>query len=114
MQNWVKSTKAKVVVLFEGRDAAGKGQFARPRPACARARCCAHTASVPICPRPGGTIKRLMEHMNPRGARVVALDKPTPTEQVRPRVGGEVTLSFARPQLAGPVVLPALRRHAAH
>lgn len=51
-QNWVKTSKQKVVILFEGRDAAGKG----------------------------GTIKRVMEHMNPRGARVVALEKPTETE----------------------------------
>jgi polyphosphate kinase 2 len=41
-----------VVILFEGRDAAGKG----------------------------GTIRRFMEHLNPRGARVVALEKPTETE----------------------------------
>ena len=53
LQNWVKTTGARVVILFEGRDAAGKG----------------------------GTIKRFMEHLNPRGARVVALEKPTPTEQ---------------------------------
>jgi len=53
MQRWVKDTGQKVVILFEGRDAAGKG----------------------------GTIKRIMEHMNPRGARVVALDKPTPQEK---------------------------------
>jgi polyphosphate kinase 2 len=53
LQNWVKETGARVVILFEGRDAAGKG----------------------------GTIKRFMEHLNPRGARVVALEKPTPTEQ---------------------------------
>ncbi len=51
-QNWVKTTKQRVVIVFEGRDAAGKG----------------------------GTIKRIMEHMNPRGARVVALEKPTETE----------------------------------
>lgn len=51
-QNWVKTTGQKVVILFEGRDAAGKG----------------------------GTIKRIMEHMNPRGARVVALEKPSETE----------------------------------
>lgn len=48
MQNWVKDTGQRIVILFEGRDAAGKG----------------------------GTIKRMMEHMNPRGARVVALEKP--------------------------------------
>ena len=52
-QSWVKKTGQKVVILFEGRDAAGKG----------------------------GTIKRLMEHLNPRGARVVALDKPTEAER---------------------------------
>ncbi|PIE44515.1 MAG: polyphosphate kinase 2 [Gammaproteobacteria bacterium] len=51
-QKWVKETGQKVVILCEGRDAAGKG----------------------------GTIKRMMEHLNPRGARVVALEKPTETE----------------------------------
>ena len=50
---WVKSTGQRVVILFEGRDAAGKG----------------------------GTIKRMMEHLNPRGARVVALEKPSETEK---------------------------------
>lgn len=53
MQGWVKETGQRIVILFEGRDAAGKG----------------------------GTIKRMMEHMNPRGARVVALEKPTDDEQ---------------------------------
>ncbi len=53
MQNWIKESGGKVLILFEGRDAAGKG----------------------------GTIKRMMEHMNPRGARVVALEKPTEFEQ---------------------------------
>ena len=53
LQAWVKETGQRVCIIFEGRDAAGKG----------------------------GTIKRFMEHLNPRGARVVALDKPTPTEQ---------------------------------
>jgi polyphosphate kinase 2 len=53
LQNWVKETGARVVIVFEGRDAAGKG----------------------------GTIHRHMEPLNPRGARVVALEKPTPTEQ---------------------------------
>ena len=53
MQNWVKETGQRIVILFEGRDAAGKG----------------------------GTIKRLMEHMNPRGARVVALEKPSEEEE---------------------------------
>ena len=52
MQTWVKETGARIVILFEGRDAAGKG----------------------------GTIKRFMEHLNPRGARVVALEKPTSAE----------------------------------
>ncbi|BBU68719.1 polyphosphate kinase 2 [Fluviibacter phosphoraccumulans] len=53
LQAWVKETGQKVVILFEGRDAAGKG----------------------------GAIKRFMEHLNPRGARVVALEKPTETER---------------------------------
>ena len=53
LQQWVKETGARVVILFEGRDAAGKG----------------------------GTIKRFMEHLNPRGARVVALEKPTDEEK---------------------------------
>jgi polyphosphate kinase 2 len=52
LQAWVKDAGQKIVVLFEGRDAAGKG----------------------------GTIKRFMEHLNPRGAHVVALEKPTSTE----------------------------------
>ncbi|MCZ8130907.1 MAG: polyphosphate kinase 2 [Steroidobacteraceae bacterium] len=53
LQAWVKQTGQRVVILFEGRDAAGKG----------------------------GTIKRFMEHLNPRGARVVALDKPSEAER---------------------------------
>lgn len=53
VQAWVKAAKQKVVILFEGRDAAGKG----------------------------GTIKRFMEHLNPRGARVVALEKPSEVER---------------------------------
>ncbi|MDO4897289.1 MAG: polyphosphate kinase 2 [Moraxella sp.] len=53
LQHHVKTTGQKVVILFEGRDAAGKG----------------------------GTIKRFMEHLNPRGARVVALEKPTEQEK---------------------------------
>lgn len=53
VQRWVKESGEKIVILFEGRDAAGKG----------------------------GTIKRFMEHLNPRGARVVALEKPTTEEQ---------------------------------
>ena len=54
-QNWVKETGERIVVLFEGRDAAGKG----------------------------GTIKRFMEHLNPRGARVVALEKPSERERTQ-------------------------------
>jgi len=53
LQAWVKDTGQKVVILFEGRDAAGKG----------------------------GTIRRFMEHLNPRGARVVALEKPSEMER---------------------------------
>lgn len=53
MQNHIKETGQKVLMIFEGRDAAGKG----------------------------GTIKRITEHLNPRGARVVALDKPSDTEK---------------------------------
>jgi len=53
LQAWVRESGQKVIVLFEGRDAAGKG----------------------------GTIKRFMEHLNPRGARVVALEKPTDEER---------------------------------
>ncbi|WP_299280653.1 polyphosphate kinase 2 [uncultured Tateyamaria sp.] len=52
MQAWVNETGARVACVFEGRDAAGKG----------------------------GTIKRFRENLNPRGARVVALSKPTETE----------------------------------
>jgi len=52
LQRWIKHTGLKVVVLFEGRDAAGKG----------------------------GTIKRITECLNPRICRVVALDKPTERE----------------------------------
>ncbi|GAA1857433.1 polyphosphate kinase 2 [Myceligenerans crystallogenes] len=53
LQSWVTATGGRHVVLFEGRDAAGKG----------------------------GTIKRFMEHLNPRYARTVALSKPTEREQ---------------------------------
>jgi polyphosphate kinase 2 len=53
LQAWVKDSGQRVLVLFEGRDAAGKG----------------------------GTIKRFMEHLNPRGARVVALEKPSEIER---------------------------------
>ncbi|MBI6628888.1 polyphosphate kinase 2 [Pontibaca salina] len=53
VQHWAHETGQKFVLLFEGRDAAGKG----------------------------GTIKRFNEHLNPRTARVVALDKPTDRER---------------------------------
>ena len=53
MQNWIKESGERIVVIFEGRDAAGKG----------------------------GTIKRFMEHLNPRGARIVALEKPSERER---------------------------------
>ncbi|MEV6299461.1 polyphosphate kinase 2 [Actinoplanes sp. NPDC051861] len=55
LQNWCKETGERLLVLFEGRDAAGKG----------------------------GTIKRFMEHLNPRGARVVALEKPNEKESTQ-------------------------------
>ncbi len=51
-QNHVKDKGLKILMIFEGRDAAGKG----------------------------GTIKRITEHLNPRGARVVALEKPSNKE----------------------------------
>ena len=54
-QRWIEETGQKVVMLFEGRDAAGKG----------------------------GTIKRFMEHLNPRAATVVALPKPTEREKTQ-------------------------------
>ena len=62
LQKWSQANGHRHVIVFEGRDAAGKG----------------------------GTIKRFMEHLNPRGARVVALEKPTDGTH--------------------PVVLPALRQ----
>ena len=52
-QHWVKETGQKYVIIFEGRDAAGKG----------------------------GAIKRFTEHLNPRGAPVIALEKPDEREQ---------------------------------
>lgn len=55
LQNWVKKYQKKVIVILEGRDAAGKG----------------------------GTIKALREHLNPRGARVVALQKPSDVEKTQ-------------------------------
>ena len=53
LQNHVKENGLKILMIFEGRDAAGKG----------------------------GTIKRITEHLNPRGARVVALEKPSDIER---------------------------------
>ena len=53
VQAWVKETGQKIVIICEGRDAAGKG----------------------------GTIKRFMEHLNPRSARVIALEKPSEGER---------------------------------
>mgnify|MGYP003614913596 CR=1 FL=1 len=55
LQNHVKENGLKVLMIFEGRDAAGKG----------------------------GTIKRITEHLNPRGARVVALEKPSDIERTQ-------------------------------
>lgn len=55
LQAHIKHSSERVLILFEGRDAAGKG----------------------------GAIKRFMEHLNPRGARVVALDKPTDSERTQ-------------------------------
>lgn len=55
LQHWVKEHDERLVILFEGRDAAGKG----------------------------GTIKRFTEHLNPRGARVVALEKPSERERTQ-------------------------------
>lgn len=52
LQEWVKTNKKRIVVVFEGRDTAGKG----------------------------GTIRRFVENLNPRGARIVALAKPTEAE----------------------------------
>src|SRR5947207_14699261 len=53
MEEWIFDSKARVAVIFEGRDAAGKG----------------------------GVIKRITEHLNPRVTRVVALPKPTERQQ---------------------------------
>lgn len=53
LQNWIQKSKRKVAVIFEGRDASGKG----------------------------GTIKRFIEHLNPRAMRLVALNKPTDVER---------------------------------
>lgn len=55
LQEWVKKSRERVVIVFEGRDAAGKG----------------------------GTIHRLVQHLNPRFVRVVALDKPTDVESAQ-------------------------------
>lgn len=55
VQEWAQETGQKIIILFEGRDGAGKG----------------------------GTIKRFMEHLNPRGASVIALQKPTERERTQ-------------------------------
>ncbi len=55
LQKHIKEQGLKVLIIFEGRDAAGKG----------------------------GTIKRITEHLNPRGARVVALNKPSDVEKTQ-------------------------------
>ncbi len=55
LQQWVVANKLKIVILFEGRDAAGKG----------------------------GTIKRFMEYLSPRVCRIVALEKPTDQERTQ-------------------------------
>jgi polyphosphate kinase len=55
LQDWVQHTKAKIVVVFEGRDAAGKG----------------------------GAIKRITQRLNPRACRVVALPAPTEREKTQ-------------------------------
>ena len=55
LQNHIKANGLKVIMIFEGRDAAGKG----------------------------GTIQRITEHLNPRGARVVALEKPSEIEKTQ-------------------------------
>jgi len=53
LQHWILKNKKRVAVIFEGRDAAGKG----------------------------GNIRRFMEHLNPRSSRLVALNKPTEVEK---------------------------------
>lgn len=68
LQRSAKASGQRLLILFEGRDAAGKG----------------------------GTIRRFSENLNPRGARVVALDKPAPHEE------GELYLSRYRPHLPRP------------
>ncbi len=55
LQKWIKAEGRRLVIVFEGRDAAGKG----------------------------GTIKRFTEHLNPRGASVVALEKPSERESTQ-------------------------------
>jgi polyphosphate kinase 2 len=53
LQNWIIQNKKKVAIIFEGRDASGKG----------------------------GTVRRFAEHLNPRAMRIVALNKPTEIER---------------------------------
>ena len=76
VQHWLRDSGGRLAIVFEGRDAAGKG----------------------------GTIKRFMEYLNPRFARIVALDKPNETEKgqwyfqryvSRFPTSGEIVLSIA-------------------
>ena len=88
LQAWVKETGQRVVILFEGRDAAGKG----------------------------GTIKRFMEHLNPRGARVVALGKAHGT-RTRPVVFPALCTAPAdrrRNRAVRPFLVQPRRRRARH
>lgn len=55
LQRWIKDEGERVIIIFEGRDAAGKG----------------------------GAIKSMMEHLNPRGAHVIALEKPSDRERTQ-------------------------------
>mgnify|MGYP000990976428 CR=1 FL=1 len=55
LQYWVKENNQRVVLVFEGRDAAGKG----------------------------GLVKRIVEPLNPRGVRLVALNKPSDVERTQ-------------------------------
>ena len=84
LQEWVRAEGARLVVVFEGRDAAGKG----------------------------GTIKRVAEHLNPRVARIAALPKPTERERTQwyfqryveqLPAAGEIVLFDRSPGTTGPV-----------
>ncbi len=88
LQKWIKATGQRLVVVFEGRDAAGKG----------------------------GTIKRFMEHLNPRGARVVALEKPSEREATQWYLQRYVAHlpSAGRDGLLRPVLVQPGRRRTGH